>query len=460
MPEENLQPRLLTLTSASLYKDIWQLAWPVMLCSALNMTFNLVDTFWVSRLGPVMVSVPALTGSLVWLFISLTEAITIGSVAIIARLEGAGRRQGIAQVFVHSFWLALALAVLVGLPLYLCATPLIGLFTDEAALIPLAADYLRITLLGLLPIFATAAVSGVLNGVGDTKTPMLVMMVANGINIALDPLFIFGGLGLPPLGVRGAAWSTLLVTVLATVALLIAVFKNKRIGVKRLRAPYKPSLVASILKIGLPASLQSAARSSTGTVLFWLVMSGYGVAAGAAFGAGQRIIGLIFVFLGGLSVAATTLIGQILGQGDKDLARLAAKRLMRVGVGIQVVIGLLYIGLAYPVSFLFLGDDGEALAAGVSYVRICGLGLTLGASTGVLGGILNGAGHTMPTFLAGFLANWLVKLPLAALGTLVFKWPVTNIWWAITISIVIEWGALYYWQRQGAWLHKEIPAAA
>lgn len=451
-----MQPGLLTLSRASLYSDIWKLAWPVMLAYAFNMTFNLADTFWVSRLGAVLVSVPSLAGSLLWLFLSFTEAVSIGTIAIIARLEGAGRRSQIPQVFVHSFWLALVLALLIGVPMYLFASPLIGLFTDEAELIPLAVDYLSITLLGLLPIFAVAAITGALNGVGDTKTSMLVMMVANVLNILLDPLFIFGGLGIKPMGVLGAAWATLLATVLATIALLILLLRDKRLGVKSLFAPFKASIVRNILKIGLPASLQSAARSSTGTVMFWLVMSGYGAAAAAAFGAGQRIIGLIFVFLSGLSVAAATLIGQILGSGDKDLARLAAKRLILLGIGVQVAIGLLYISLAVPISSLFLGDDGVALSAGISYVRICGLGLALGASTGVLGGILNGAGHTLPTFLAGFIANWLVKLPLAALGTLVLKWPVENIWWAITLSVVIEWLFLYYWQRQGAWLHKQI----
>ena len=101
-----VQPRLLSLTAASLYRDIWKLAWPVMLGQALHMSFNLVDTFWVSRLGAVMVSIPALAGSLLWLFMSLTEAIGIGTVSMIARFEGAGERELMARIIAHSFWLA------------------------------------------------------------------------------------------------------------------------------------------------------------------------------------------------------------------------------------------------------------------------------------------------------------------------------------------------------------------
>lgn len=456
MKDETPQQRLLALTAVSLYRDIWQLAWPVMLASGLNMCFNLVDTFWIGRIGAVMISVPSLVGSLLWVFLSLTEAISIGTVAMIARSEGAGKRQLIPQVFVHSFWLALGLALVIGSVLSAFAAPLVSLFSDEAALVPLAVDYLYITLLGLLPIFGTAAISSALYGVGDTKSPMLVLMIANGLNLLLDPLFIFGGLGLPAMGVLGAAWATLLANSLAMLALFFVLLRSKRLGVKGLRAPYSAPLLASILKIGLPASLQSAARSSTGTVLFWLVMSGYGAAAAAAFGAGQRIIGLIFVFLSGLSVAATTLIGQVLGSGDKGLARLAADRLILLGIGVQVAIGLLYIALAHPLSAVFLSENPAAMAAGVSYVRICGLGLVLGASTGVLGGIFKGAGDTGPTFWAGFIANWLVKLPLAALGTLLLKLPLENIWWAITASILVEWLLLFFWQRKGAWLNREI----
>jgi putative MATE family efflux protein len=317
-------------------------------------------------------------------------------------------------------------------------------------------DYLNITLIGLIPIFLATSASAVLYGIGDTKTPMLVLFIANGLNMVLDPIFIFGWLGVPAMGVQGAAWATLLANGLATIALVAIVLKKNHLGVKGLGATFNPSILGNILKIGMPASLQSAARSSTGTVMFWLVMSGYGAAAAAAFGAGQRIIGLIFVFISGLSVAATTLIGQVLGTGDKGLARLASRRLIVMGIAVQVAIGLLYVALAYPVSFLFLGDDAAALAAGVSYVRICGLGLALGASSSVLGGIFKGAGHTMPTFLAGFISNWLIKLPMAALGTLVFNLPVDNIWWAITASIVVEWLMLYIWQRKGTWLDREI----
>jgi len=453
---DTAQPRLLDLTAVSLYKDIWKLAWPVMLASGLNMCFNLVDTFWVSRLGAVMVSVPSLAGSLLWLFMFLTESINIGTVAIIARFEGAGRRRLIPDVFVHSFWLSIAMAVFIGVGVGLFATPLVQLFTDDAALIPLAVDYLNITLIGLIPIFLATSASAVLYGIGDTKTPMLVLFIANGLNMVLDPIFIFGWLGVPAMGVQGAAWATLLANGIATIALVAIVLKKNHLGVKGLGATFNPSILGNILKIGMPASLQSAARSSTGTVMFWLVMSGYGAAAAAAFGAGQRIIGLIFVFISGLSVAATTLIGQVLGTGDKGLARLASRRLIVMGIAVQVAIGLLYVALAYPVSFLFLGDDAAALAAGVSYVRICGLGLALGASSSVLGGIFKGAGHTMPTFLAGFISNWLIKLPMAALGTLVFNLPVDNIWWAITASIVVEWLMLYIWQRKGTWLDREI----
>jgi putative MATE family efflux protein len=447
---------MLELTSVSLYKDMWKLAWPVMLASGLNMCFNLVDTYWVSRLGAVMVSVPSLAGSLLWLFMSLTEAINIGTVAMVARFEGAGNRRLIPDVFVHSFWLSIAMAAVIGVGVGLFATPLVQLFTDDVTLIPLAVDYLYITLLGLFPIFISTAASAVLFGIGDTKTPMLVLLIANGLNIILDPIFIFGWFGVPVMGVQGAAWATLLANVLTMVVLVAVVLKKPSLGLNGLRAPFNSSILGNILKIGMPASLQSAARSSTGTVMFWLVMSGYGATAAAAFGAGQRIIGLIFVFISGLSVAATTLIGQVLGSGDKGLARLASRRLIVLGIGVQVVIGLLYVALAYPVSFLFLGDDAAALSAGVSYVRICGLGLALGASSSVLGGIFKGAGYTMPTFLAGFISNWLIKLPMAALGTLVFNLPVDNIWWAISASIVVEWLMLYIWQRKGTWLDREI----
>ncbi len=455
-----VQPRLLSLTAASLYRDIWKLAWPVMLGQALHMSFNLVDTFWVSRLGAVMVSIPALAGSLLWLFMSLTEAIGIGTVSMIARFEGAGERELMARIIAHSFWLGLAMAGAIGGLAYAFAEPLLTLFTDDMAILPLAVDYLHVTVLGLIFTFGSVSVSAALQGIGDTRTPMLVMMAANLLNIILDPVLIFGWLGLPALGVLGAAWATTLANALALAVLLFILFRRRELAVTTLLVPFNASILANILRIGMPACLQSAARSSTGTVMFWLVMSGYGEAAAAAFGAGQRIIGLIFVFLSGLSVAATTLTGQVLGSGDKSLARLAARRLILLGIAVQAVIGALYFALAVPVNAFFLGDAPVAMAAGVGYVRICSIGLILGASAGVLGGIFKGAGYTMPTFWAGFIANWLVKLPVAAVGSRLLRLPVDIIWWAIALSVAVEWLILFIWQRRGAWLETEIRVTA
>jgi putative MATE family efflux protein len=387
---------------------------------------------------------------------SLTEAISIGTVAMIARFEGAGRRNLMAHVVVHSFWLGLVMASIIGTVVWFYAEPLLLLFTDDIEVLPLAVEYLRVMALGLMFTFCSMSITAALNGIGDTKTPMMIMLVTNGLNIIMDPILIFGWLGFPALGVIGAAWATFFANVLALVILLVMMFRRKELGVTTLLVRFNASITANILNIGLPACLQSAARSSTGTMMFWLVMSGYGTAAAAAFGAGQRMIGLIFVFLSGLSVAATTLIGQVLGTGDRALAKLAARRLIIMGIVVQVVIGLLYFALARPLSAIFLADDPVALAAGISYVRIIGISLALGASSGVLGGIFKGSGYTTPTFLAGFVANWLVKLPLAAAATLWWGWPVEGIWLAVAASVFVEWWILMVWQAKGTWLERDI----
>lgn len=455
---------LLQLDSPSLGKNIFKLAWPVMLGGSLHMAFNLVDVFWVSRLGAVQVAIPALAGSLVWIFISFTEAINVGTVAVISRFEGAGRRELLAQVAVHSLWLALAMGLAVGGAVFIWAEPLVALFNIEDQLLPAAVQFMQITAIGAIFTFGIFSVTGALNGIGDTLSPMLVMVATNAINILLDPLLIFG---LPAVqwmgfngwqgaGVLGAAWATLLANAIALAIVLLLMCRRRELAVQSFTVPYNFSIISSILRIGLPACLQSAARSYTGMVLFWLVMSGYGAAAAAAFGAGKRIVAFTIVFLSGLAVAASTLIGQTLGSGNRNLARLTARRLVVLGIVSQVVIGVAYMAIAGPASKMFLADNPQALAAGISYVRVMGLGQALGISSIVIGGIFRGAGYTMPNFLASFISNWLVKLPLAAFGTFVWQWPVEGIWWAITVSVVVEWLILMPWLQRGTWLDREI----
>ena len=268
---------------------------------------------------------------------------------------------------------------------------------------------------------------------------MLVMMAANLLNIILDPVLIFGWLTCRRWGCWARPGPPPLANALALAVLLFILFRRRELAVTTLLVPFNASILANILRIGMPACLQSAARSSTGTVMFWLVMSGYGEAAAAAFGAGQRIIGLIFVFLSGLSVAATTLTGQVLGSGDKSLARLWLRRLILLGIAVQAVIGALDFALAVPVNAFFPGrrpcghGGGRRLCPDLQHRS------DPGCQRRRPGRDFQGGWYTMPTFWAGFIANWLVKLPVAAVGSRLLRLPVDIIWWAIALSVAVEW---------------------
>ncbi len=455
----NLQQSLLTLRKESIYGDLWRMAWPVMISMVLHVTLGLVDMFWVGRLGTTSLASLALAANLYWMFIGVGEIIVIGTVALVARYQGAGETKEVLQVVRHSFWLALLVALfLVGF-IFLFGHSLIGLYRVDDALHRQATAYLQITGVGIIFIYTGMALSSALQGVGDTRTPMLILFFVNLINMCLTPVFVFGLLGFSAMGVFGAGLATFISQAISFFLFFYVIYTGKvsKSGLKIrgfFRFSPQKAFFKKILQIGVPAALQAATRPVTGLIMMWIVAL-FGAEAMAAFGIGQNMLGFTFIFLVGLSVATSTVIGQSLGAGKEDLAKEVARKALWLGLLIQVVIATLYYIFA-PLIMRLFGADAAVTAIGVSYLRVVSIGLLVGGPLFVLGGIFKGSGDTVPPMFSAIVGNWLIKLPCALLLALVLDLGTNGVWWAINASIVAELGMLVYYYRRGAWSKKEI----
>jgi putative MATE family efflux protein len=455
----NLENSLLYLKKEKIYVDLWRLAWPVMISMVLHTALGLVDMYWVGKLGITAVASLSLAGNLFFMFINFAEIISIGTIALVARQWGAGEREESLKVVHHSFWLGLGISLFFAGLLLLQGSALVHLFRVEEALHRQATGYLRITGIGYIFIYTSMAFSSALQGAGDTRTPMLVLFLGNALNMALDPVLIFGWFGLPALGVLGAGLATLLSQVVMFLLLLYILLTARfsPTGLKLqglLRLSFQPLLLKKILQVGVPAALQATTRPLTGMVMMWLVAL-FGTEAVAAFGIGQRVLGFAFIMLVGLMVATSTMVGQSLGAGHGDLAREVARRGLLVGFFIQVAFSSLYFVFAAEIM-RFFGATGGALAAGISYLQIISLALLLGGPLFVLGGVFKGAGDTVPPMVSSLLANWVVKIPGAYILALPLGLGYDGVWWAISISIVAEVIFLAYYYRQGLWALREV----
>ncbi len=454
-----MQQSLLTLRKENIYSDLWRLAWPVMISMVLNVVLGLVDMFWVGRLGTTALASLALAANLYWLFIGLADIIAIGTVALVARYQGAGEMKEVLQVVRHSFWLALVIALfLVGFILFF-GYSLIGLFRVEEDLHRQATAYLQITGVGFIFIYTGMAFSSALQGVGDTRTPMLILFFVNLINMCLTPVFVFGWFGFSAMGVFGAGLATFISQIVSFFLFFYVICTGKvsKSGLKIsgfFRFSIQKAFFTKILQIGVPAALQAATRPITGLIMMWIVAL-FGEEAMAAFGIGQNMLGFTFIFLVGLMVATSTVIGQSLGAEKEDLAKEVARKAIFLGLLVQAVIAILYYIFAFFIMRLF-GADAAVTTVGVSYLRIVSIGLLVGGPLFALGGIFKGSGDTMPPMLSAIVGNWMIKLPCALLLALVLDLGVGGVWWAINASIIAELGMLIYYYRRGAWFKKEI----
>ena len=422
-----------------------------MIGQVLYTMLTVVDMFWVGRLGPATVAAVALSGSVLGVLYSLGQVFVVGVLATASRAVGADSRVGVNESLRHG----LVLAVIVSAVLAAVGAPLSGLvlrwFGAAPDVVTAGRAYLAILLAVLPGFFAGMVLYSGFQALGDTRTPMLISLATNVVNIVLDPIMIFGWLGFPRMEAAGAAWATIISQSGGLVAMAVIL---RRRGLLSLSGPLRRSAVRTMLDIGVPSGFQAVTRPLTGMLMFGIATR-YGTEATAAFGIGLRILGVIFIYLGGFASAGQTLVGQSLGQGRPELAWNAAQRLIFVAALLQLAVMPLIFLFAHPLVAVF-NSNPDVVRFGSQYLRVLApMLLVLGFST-AWESAQRGAGATRGPMLAALVSNWGVKIPAALVFAGLLGFGVTGIWLGIGASIVVEAGILAVGYYQRRWLRKEV----
>ena len=421
-----------------------------MVTQALFTVLHLVDTFWVGRLGKAAVAGVALSGSVVGVLFSLGAVFTVGAMATAARAAGANSADGVASTLRHTLVLVVAVSLPLAIAGSLYADRLLALFRPGADVLAVGTPYLRWVLAACPGFFAGMVMYTVFQALGDTRTPMYVMLVTNLANIVLDPILIFGWFGFARLETAGAAIATVSVQTAGLVAMAVVMLRR---GLLR-TGPLNRAVFRNLLAIGTPAGLQGITRPVTATLMFALVAR-YGTAALAGFGIGMRALEVMYVYLAGLGSAGEALVGQSLGRGDPSLAVRVVRRINVIGSALQLGTMPLIFVFAGSVIALF-NSDPEVVRQGAVYLRFVAPTLVvLGLVTG-WGSAQRGAGATTVPMVAALVSNWLIKLPLALVLAGTAGLGLAGVWLGIGASIVVEAGILGIGYFRGGWKHKEV----
>jgi len=441
------------ILDGSVLRAVIRLAWPLWVAVALQDAFSLVDLFWVGCLGKEAVAALALSGMLMGFVFTIAIGISTGVVAMVSRFVGEGREREAWKVAWQALYMGLGAGLLatgIGLPL---AGPALELLGGRGEVLTLGTGYLQVMACGAVVVFVTFSMTSALRGAGDTITPMIAMVLATVVNIALDPLLIFGWLGFPALGVTGSAVATVAAQILGMLFVLgFLFFGNTKVRLRKRDSGLNLSYSWRLVKIGAFGSIQMWIRNISSLVVI-AVVARFGDAVLASFGIGMRLLMVVLLPGFGIGNAAATVVGQNLGAHKRDRAVRAGWVASYFYVGISAGFSILFALLAGTLVGVF-NDDPGVIEAGTSLLLWLALSFPFLAFGLVLSRAMFGAGDTVtPTWITA-LSLLGIQAPGAFLVSRFLGYD--GVWLSMAASNVLNGILIFIWYRRGKWTEKKL----
>jgi putative MATE family efflux protein len=276
------------------------------------------------------------------------------------------------------------------------------------------------------------------------------------LNAVLDPLFIFGWLGFPRLGIRGAAVASVIgyfSTFTAGVIIFYGGFTNIRLHLKG-KARLKLRRMWRIVRIGLPAGVNSVSFSLSRSVVMSLVAT-FGTDVVAAYGVGNRIANIGVTVIVGIGLGTANLIGHNLGAGKNERAWKTSNQSISLAVGIMAVFGVGTAIFARDIVQLFF-QDPALVNLGITLLRIQALAFPMWGIIIMIEDIFTGSGDTLPPMIVGVLGAWALEIPTILIATKILHMNQNGVWWAIVVATFINAAVMWKWYHAGKWMHQKV----
>ncbi|MFB6094367.1 MAG: MATE family efflux transporter [Halanaeroarchaeum sp.] len=424
------------IVDGSLPRSLTLVATPILVQQLVLVGQQLVDVFWLGRLGPDRVAAVGLVAPIVGLLTVGSFVAYTGGQVLVSQQVGAEDPAGARSVGIHAIALVALLNFTVAVAVALGAGPLVSLFDPGRRVATYAATYLGVLSFAHVASGMSDALEATFVGWGDSRTPMIVNLVAVSTNLVLDPFLIFGWGPFPRLGIAGAAAATLLGYVLGLLVGLGATTLDRTpVAFPRSSLSLDLAVVREILSVGVPRAGQEVARQLARLAVVAVIAFAAGAAGLTAYTVGARIAAVAYVPAIALGSAATSLVGQNLGADRPARAHRATWLGVTAGTALIGAVGLVQFFVPVSVAHLFVpGLDGRALVLTVGYLQILALGYwALGAIWTVQAGF-EGASRTEIPLYATMAQYWGIRVPIAVLGALLLGVGAWGAFWGVTIS--------------------------
>ncbi len=442
------------MTQGRLLVQIVYLSWPIVAGSLLQVAVGIADIKMVGMIGPDPIAAVGMARSVVFTLIAIVFAVSMGVQVLVAQFSGQGDRDS-ADATVKQGLIAIGLAsLLLIMPggLVLSRWIMVRLGATESVMAH-GVPYLQILFGGILFIMLSFVITAALQGAGDTLTPLLLLLVANALNILLNYLFIFGVGPFPRLGVPGAGVGTVISRFIAALAGIIILASGRFAVTVYLRRSWaiRWELWRKIFYVGIPASIQGFTRNIAFMIIINILsLTAAGMYAISAYTVAGQIRGVTILVGLALMAAATTAVGQNVGAGDTQRAAAAGWLSAKLAAGLSILAAITYASVA---AWLigFFSTDQQVIRIGTQALIVLAVSepfLTAGMS---LSGSLRGAGDTYSplyislvcTSILGPLACYVLAI-VSGMGTM-------GVWIGFDISVVAQFGVLAWKFNQGRW---------
>ncbi|MBM7614878.1 MATE family efflux transporter [Alkaliphilus hydrothermalis] len=439
-----------------LRRNVINIAWPAVTELILISLVGAIDMIMVGKLGAAAIASIGLTNQPIFLIMAIFQALNVGGTAIVSREIGAGNVGEANKATRHVIIITSILSVLIIIPAMIYVTQIYKFMGADQDVIDIGLNYFKVALIGIIFQNISLAVAAVLRGSGDTKSPMMINVGANIINVIMNYLLIFGMFGAPQLGVTGAGVATLLARMLGMI-FLIGILASGR-TVLRLRFKnffsWDQSMMKKVIKIGLPSAAEQLVLR-TGNLTFVRIIAGLGTVIYASHQIAISILSLSFTTGMAFAMAASALIGQSLGAEKRELAEAYGKEVRFLGSVVATTIGVLFFIFSEQIIGLYSSDPAVIKNASIA-LRMIAIIQPFQSSQLILAGGLRGAGDTKWPLLSTMAGIWGIRVTLGILFVLVFKMGLFGAWLAICVDQVIRYCILYMRFRTGKWKYVKI----
>lgn len=438
-------------------KSVFQIALPVTLQSLIQASFSVIDQIMTGQLGSVSVAAIGLGGKFSSLFSVVTSAIAAAAGIIFAQYIGSGNKNGVNRMFVLNLAVTTGVSALFIVPSLISSRGIMSLYSNDKATIAAAGSYLFIVALGFLPQAFSLLISSLLRCQGSATLPLLASMSAAFINTFLNYGLIFGRLGMPELGMEGAAAATTAARIAEFViiaAFLAAGAKKSQFSFKFTKAENSGELKMLIIVL-LPLFINEFLWG-LGENIYGMIYGKIGTDECAAMTLTNPIQSLTIGAMTGLASASGIIVGKLLGDGKAEEAYIAGKKFIKYGIiGSLGLSCILLLCISHYVQIFNVSHHVKHLTslilivyAAIAPVKI--LNMLLG------GGVLRSGGKTKYVMAIDILGTWAIGVPLGLVGAYLLGLPIYAVYFALSLEECVRLAISFVMFRKRIWMNSLV----